>query len=83
MKKEYMPLDHNSRLFYLIEELGELQSALGKAGRWGMESSNPELPPEERETNAEWIKREIADVRAALDLCEPDIDAHIGAAKRG
>jgi hypothetical protein len=45
-----------------IEELGELQAALGKSLRWGWESYNPELPRAEQETNAGWIYREIADV---------------------
>lgn len=58
-----------------IEELGELQAALGKSLRWGWESYNPELPPEQRETNAEWVRREIADVRGALDNLEREMDA--------
>lgn len=56
-----------------IEELGELQAALGKSLRWGWLSSNPELPIYQRETNAAWIKREIADVREALDNLEKEM----------
>lgn len=52
-----------------VEELGELQSALGKTLRWGWTSVNPELPPADQETNLVWVKREIADVRGALDNC--------------
>lgn len=56
-----------------VEELGELQSALGKTLRWGWESVNPELPPAEQETNLNWVQREIADVRGALDNLEREI----------
>jgi hypothetical protein len=57
-----------------IEELGELQAALGKSLRWGWESYNPELPPKEQETNAGWVYREIADVRGALDNLEREMN---------
>jgi hypothetical protein len=50
-----------------IEEMGELQAALGKSLRWGWHSVNPDLPPEQQETNAQWIYREANDVRDALD----------------
>ena len=60
-----------------VEELGELQAALGKTLRWGWLSVNPELPPSERETNLDWVRREIADVRGALDNLEKTLD-HVG-----
>ena len=60
-----------------IEELGELQAALGKTLRWGWLSVNPELPQGERETNLDWVRREIADVRGALDNLEKTLD-HVG-----
>lgn len=56
-----------------IEELGELQAALGKSLRWGWESYNPELPVDQRESNADWVRREIADVRAAIDNLEREM----------
>jgi len=56
-----------------IEEAGELLAALGKTQRWGWQSSNPELPPEQRETNEAWVRREIADVRGALDNLESNM----------
>ena len=56
-----------------IEELGELQAALGKSLRWGWQSYNPEIPHIERETNAQWVRREIADVRNALDNLEKEM----------
>ncbi|AYO78346.1 hypothetical protein EBF16_16485 [Sphingobium yanoikuyae] len=51
----------------LVEELGELQAALGKSIRWGRSSFNPEVPADQRETNADWIEREIDDVLEAIE----------------
>jgi hypothetical protein len=59
-----------------VEELGELQAALGKTLRWGWRSINPELPPAEQESNFLWVKREMKDVRAALDHLEREMDFH-------
>ncbi len=58
-----------------IEELGELQAALGKSLRWGWRSVNPDLPRSEQETNADWVRREMADVRGALDNLERELAA--------
>ncbi len=60
-----------------VEELGELQAALGKTLRWGWLNSNPEPNVTYRETNLEWVRREIADVRGALDNLEKTLD-HVG-----
>lgn len=59
----------------VIEELGELQAALGKSLRWGWQSVNPDLPRSEQETNADWVRREMADVRGALDNLERELAA--------
>jgi hypothetical protein len=61
-----------------VEELGELQAALGKTLRWGWASVNPELPESQQESNARWVKREIADVRGALDNLEREMDQEFG-----
>ena len=60
-----------------IEELGELQAALGKSLRWGWMSANPELPMKDRETNAAWVRREIDDVRGALDNLEKQMNTEL------
>lgn len=57
-----------------IEELGELQAALGKSLRWGWLSTNPELPIGERTTNVAWVRAEMDDVRGALDNLERELD---------
>jgi hypothetical protein len=64
-----------------VEELGELQAALGKTLRWGWDSCNPEIPRAERESNEQWVRREIDDVRGALDNLEHELN-HRGDGKR-
>jgi hypothetical protein len=61
-----------------VEECGELCAALGKTIRWGWLSTNPELPVEAQETNKDWVAREIADVREALDNLERETNRTFG-----
>ena len=70
MKKKYKPLENDEKLGYLVEECGEVISAIGKSMRWGMESFNPELPEKEQETNRNWIRRELKDLKRAVRLVE-------------
>lgn len=58
----------------VIEELGELQAALGKSLRWGWRSVNPELPRSQQVTNLVWVRAEMQDVRDALDNLEREIE---------
>lgn len=66
MNPAYVPKTLLQKLAYLAEEAGEVVSAVGKTIRWGTESSNPELPPEQRETNRDWILRELVDLERAI-----------------
>lgn len=66
MKPQYEPQTDEERLGYLVEECGEVMAAVGKTLRWGLESVNPELPPEQQETNREWILRELKDLSGAI-----------------
>jgi len=50
-----------------VEEMGELQAALGKTLRWGWSSADPTLPRDQQVTNLEWVRAEMADVRRSLD----------------
>ncbi len=65
-----------------VEELGELSAALGKTLRWGWSSYNPEVSPDKREANADWVRREIADVRGALDNLEREMADNLDAENR-
>lgn len=73
MKPQYEPKTTEQRLGYLVEECGEVLAAVGKAQRWGLESTNPELPPEKREENQDWILRELKDLRGAIARVEKDL----------
>jgi hypothetical protein len=64
----------DKQLAHAIEECGEFLAAAGKTQRWGPFSVNPLLPQCDRETNVVWLKREIADVRQALDRLEATIE---------
>lgn len=66
MKAQYEPKTIAQALGYLIEEAGEVQAAVGKSLRWGLDSTNPELPPEKRETNGAWVLRELKDLEGAI-----------------
>ncbi len=65
MKPQYEPKTEQQLLGYLVEEAGEVQAAVGKSLRWGLDSYNPELPPDQRESNEQWLLREIADLEGA------------------
>ena len=67
MKPQYEPKTVEQALGYLAEEAGEVLAAVGKTWRWGLESVNPELPPEEQETNRHWILRELTDLEGAIE----------------
>jgi hypothetical protein len=57
-----------------IEECGEFCAALGKSLRWGWDSVNPELPVSQQESNQRWVRREMADLRHALDNLEREME---------
>lgn len=67
MNTKYLRPGFNFALAHAIEEAGEFLAAAGKTQRWGRLSTNPELPSNERETNAEWLRREMRDLTGALD----------------
>ena len=65
MRPEYQPKTTPQKLGYLVEECGEVLAAVGKTQRWGLESRNPK-PGSSRETNREWILRELDDLENAI-----------------
>lgn len=60
----------DKQLAHLVEECGEVLAAAGKTQRWGRASVNPLLPEREQETNECWLRRELADLRQAMDRIE-------------
>ncbi len=74
---KYMRPGINFAVGKAVEELGELQAALGKTLLWGWASTNPELPRAERESNASWVRREMNDVRDALNNLELEMEREL------
>lgn len=74
LKPEYAPKTSIDHLGYLIEEAGEVLQAAGKSLRWGLDSWNPELKPSERESNEQWLRREMHDLARAIDLMTKFLD---------
>ena len=72
MKPQYMPKTLEQKLGYLVEECGEVLAAVGKTQRWGLYSFNPE-PGASRETNREWILRELDDLENAIKIVRAEI----------
>lgn len=70
MKSCYKPTNEQQYLGYLVEECGEVMSAVGKSQRWGLESFNPEIPEDDAEKIFEWILRELKDLRRAIKFVE-------------
>ena len=66
------------RLAHVVEECGEVTAAAGKTLRWGAYSFNPLLPKSEQETNLLWLRREIADLRGALDRLDEAMEIEYG-----
>lgn len=63
----------DKRLSHAIEEAGEFLAAAGKTQRWGPMSVNPLIPPSEQETNLVWLKREMDDLRQAMNRLDEAI----------
>ena len=70
MKMKYKPETRIQKIGYLVEECGEVITAIGKTIRWGLDSYNPELSANERETNREWVLRELKDLKRAIRFVE-------------
>jgi hypothetical protein len=67
MKSEYLRPGFDFALAHAIEETGEFLAAAGKTQRWGRDSYNPELQPEQRELNRDWLMRELGDLEGAIN----------------
>ena len=77
MKEEYLRPGFGFCLAHAVEEAGEFLAAAGKTQRWGTSSVNPELPADQQEPNLVWLRREMADLRGALDRLEVSIERNL------
>lgn len=78
----YRPQTLQQKLGWLVEECGEVQSAVGKTLRWGIHSVNPELEPSQVETNGAWILRELKDLEEAAKLVRTEIQRRLFSGSR-
>jgi len=83
MDKKYLQNGWTKTLAHVVEECGEVLSAAGKAQRWGLWSVNPELPEDKQETNIEWLKRELKDLKGAISRLELELDKQRPKVSRG
>lgn len=65
----------DKQLAHLVEEAGEVLAAAGKTQRWGPHSVNPLIPEAEQETNIVWLRRELADLKGAIQRLEETMEA--------
>ena len=72
--QKYLRRGFDFCLAHVIEECGEVLAAAGKTQRWGRSSVNPELPPAQQETNEVWLRRELNDLRSAIDRLLSEMD---------
>lgn len=67
--------DIDDLINHLIEECGEAIAAAGKTKRFGLGSYNPFVPKDERETNEEWLRRELCDLLKAGNRLRDALEA--------
>ena len=73
---KYIRHDFGSVIGHLVEECGEVLAASGKLLRWGPNSVNPELPPEQQETNRDWLLRELDDLEDLIARARAALEAY-------
>lgn len=76
--EQFLQPGFDKGLAHLVEEAGELLAAAGKTQRFGVWSFNPLLSPCDQEINLVWLRREMADVRSALDRLDIAIEEEFG-----
>ena len=79
MKAGWLPKNGPGRLFHVVEECGEVCQAIGKLGRFGAHNTRPG----KGQTNAEHLREEMLDLRAALKESIKDMDAIIEEGRKG
>lgn len=67
MDQKYLRPGFDFALAHFVEEAGEALAADGKTQRWGLYSVNPELPPEQQESNRDWLLRELDDLEGTIN----------------
>lgn len=66
MKVQFLPITLQGKIAHVMEECGEVQVAIGKAIRFGLDNHHPVT----KETNRAAILREMRDLRMAISRLE-------------
>lgn len=74
MDKRFLQRGFKNQLAHVVEECGEVLAAAGKTQRWGLDSVNPLLKPEDQETNRDWLERELKDLKKAIGRLQKTLD---------
>jgi hypothetical protein len=77
MRPEWHPLTTAQKLGYLVQEAGEVQAAVGKTLLLGLDSLNPELPPEQQRTNKKWALFELHDLAGAIHIVREELQGSV------
>lgn len=72
-ESKYLQSELEKKFDHLAEECGEFLSAYAKMRRWGAFSYNPELPSRERQSNINWVREEMEDIRTTLARVEENL----------
>jgi hypothetical protein len=64
----YKPQQLVKNLGFLVEECGEVQAAVGKTLRHGLDALNPEVPVDQCESHRDWILRGLDDLDLAINI---------------
>ena len=68
MNEKYLPNTFEGAMWRMAEECGELLHILGKTGRFGIHSHNPDLPPDYQVPHYLVIFDELNDVEHAVSV---------------
>jgi hypothetical protein len=75
--KHYLQKGFNKQLAHVVEECGEVLAAAGKTQRWGRDSTDPTRREGDDwfgETNEAWLRREMVDLKEAIERLTTTMD---------
>ena len=81
--KRYLQKGFENQAAHVVEECGEVLAAIWKTQRWGLDSVNPELAPENQEKNGDWLVRELKDLKEAIERLEVTLNEQHNFVVRG
>lgn len=74
MHEQFKPNSLEGKIAHFIEEAGESLQAVAKMQRFGPDSVNPLLKPEEQITNKRWAIKELYDLLSATYQLKEELE---------